>query len=296
MEEAEKKDPAQNGIDVHVHLRTGDRRTGADPRLAAGQAYFKRSTQPQGVDEIASLYRKLGFRAVIFDVDAESQTGLRISNDEVAEAVHRYPDIFIGFASVDPWKGEAALKEIRRCATQLGLRGVKFQPISQAFFPNQKRFSPIYELCQELNLITTFHTGTTGIGAGTPGGHGIHLKYGKPIPYIDDVAADFPSLTIIAAHPSWPWQEEMLAVARHKSNVYIDLSGWSPKYFPESLVHYANTLLQDKVMFGSDFPMIDPEGWLKEFANLSIREEVRKKIIHDNAVRLFDSTSKATGT
>ena len=294
MEGTYNKDSGSKGIDVHVHLRTGDRRTVTDPRLAAAQAYFKTAPQAQGVDDIASLYRRIGYRAVIFDVDQESQTGLKISNDEVAQAVRSYPDVFIGFASVDPWKGKAALKEIRRCATELGLRGVKFQPLSQAFFPNDKRFGPIYELCQELNLIVIFHTGTTGIGAGTPGGQGIHLKFGKPIPYLDDVAADFPKLRIIGAHPSWPWQEEMLAVARHKSNVYIDLSGWAPKYFPESLVQYANTLLQDKVMFGSDFPLMNPERWLKEFADLPIRDEVRKKILHDNAVRLFDGSPEET--
>ena len=109
----------------------------------------------------------------------------------------------------------------------------------------------------EAGLIALFHTGTTGIGAGMPGGGGVRLKYSNPM-CVDDVAADFPELDIILAHPSFPWQEEALAVAVHKPNVYIDLSGWSPKYFPEILVRYTNTLLRDKMLFGSDYPLITP--------------------------------------
>jgi predicted TIM-barrel fold metal-dependent hydrolase len=105
--------------------------------------------------------------------------------------------------------------------------------------------------------------------------------------YVDDVAADFPTLPIILAHPSFPWQDEALAVATHKPLVHIDLSGWSPKYFPPNLVRYANTLLQDKVLFGSDFPMITPDRWLRDFETLEIKPDVRAKILKDNAVRLL---------
>lgn len=273
---------------MHVHFHTGEKKKVADSaRLGAAQKYFKSQRRERTTEELASYYRNMGIRAVIFDVDQETQTGIKISNDEIAEAVRMFPDVFIGFAGVDPWKGEAAIKEVERCAKVLGLRGVKFQPISQAFFPNDRRFYPLYETCQRLNLITIFHTGTTGIGAGSPGGGGLHLKYSQPIPYLDDVAADFPSLKIIGAHPSWPWQEEMLAISRHKANVYIDLSGWAPKYFPESLIHYANTMLKDKVLFGSDHPLMDVERWLKEFSELAIKDDVRQLILHDNAARLL---------
>jgi predicted TIM-barrel fold metal-dependent hydrolase len=104
---------------------------------------------------------------------------------------------------------------------------------------------------------------------------------------IDDVAADFPELRIILAHPSFPWQDEALAVATHKPNVYIDLSGWSPKYFPETLVRYTNTLLKDKMLFGSDFPMLTPDRWLADFEQLPIREDVRPRVLKDNAARLL---------
>jgi hypothetical protein len=118
------------------------------------------------------------------------------------------------------------------------------------------------------------------------GGGGVRLKYGAPLP-IDDVAVDFPDLPIVLAHPSFPWQDEALSICTHKPNVFIDLSGWSPKYFPSNLIQYANTLLKDKVLFGSDYPLITPDKWLEEFAKLDIRDGVRERILKTNAVRLL---------
>jgi predicted TIM-barrel fold metal-dependent hydrolase len=109
--------------------------------------------------------------------------------------------------------------------------------------------------------------------------------------YLDDVAVDFPGLTIILAHPSFPWQEEALAVATHKPNVYIDLSGWSPKYFPQILVQYCNTLLKNKVLFGSDYPAITPDRWIEDFAHLPIKPEVRPLVMKGNAARLLKLAS-----
>jgi hypothetical protein len=131
-----------------------------------------------------------------------------------------------------------------------------------------------------------FHSGQTAVGAGLPGGGGLKLKYAQPI-HMDDVAADFPSLNIIMAHPGVPWQEEQLSIALHKPNVFIDLSGWSPKYFRPILVQYANSLLQDKVLFGSDFPALTPERWLRDFEGLELKPEVRQKILLDNAKKLL---------
>jgi len=135
-------------------------------------------------------------------------------------------------------------------------------------------------------LPAVFHTGHSGMGTGMPGGGGLKLRYSNPI-YLDDVAADFPEMKIILAHPSWPWQDEALSVCLHKPNVYIDLSGWSPKYFPKQLVHYANTLLKDKMLFGTDFPLITPERWLKDFEEAGFRDEVKPLILKENAVKLL---------
>jgi len=145
---------------------------------------------------------------------------------------------------------------------------------------------PLYEVIAEAKLPSLFHSGQTGVGAGTRGGGGIRLKYGNPM-LVDDVAVDFPDMPIILAHPSFPWQEEALSVATHKPQVYIDLSGWSPKYFPPILVQYANTLLKDRILFGSDYPVIAPEKWIAEFDKLPIKPEVRPLIMKENAARLL---------
>jgi predicted TIM-barrel fold metal-dependent hydrolase len=275
------------GIDIHTHVpHPGG--TKVDPRADQKERYFRNTLLGMTIEEMAELYRKLEMIAVVFDVDMETSTDDPfVGNDYLAKVQERFPDVFIAWASVDPHKGRLAVKELERAVTQLGLRGLKLHPTCQRFFPNEELYYPLWEKAQELRIPVLFHSGHTGIGAGTPGGTGLKLKYSRPIPYLDDVAADFPDLTIIGAHPSWPWQEEMLSVAVHKGNVFIDLSGWSPKYFAPSLVQYSNTLLQDKVLFGSDFPVINPERWLKDFATAGFREEVQPKIMLHNAVRLL---------
>ena len=180
----------------------------------------------------------------------------------------------------------AGVAQARVLAERYGVRGFKFHPNVQGFYPNDRMAYGLYEAIEDLGGIALFHTGQTGIGAGVPGGGGIRLKYSNPL-YVDDVAADFPGLKIILAHPSFPWQDEALSIATHKPGVYIDLSGWSPKYFPPQLIQYANTLLQDKVLFGSDFPLLTPDRWLADFAALPIKDEVRPKILKQNAARLL---------
>jgi hypothetical protein len=174
----------------------------------------------------------------------------------------------------------------RRLIREHGVRGFKFHPSVQDFYPNERLAYPLYEVIAEAKLPALFHTGQTGVGAGTRGGGGIRLKYSNPM-LLDDVAADFPDMPIILAHPSFPWQEEALSVATHKPQVYIDLSGWSPKYFPPLLVQYANTLLKEKILFGSDYPLITPERWMEEFEKLPIKPEVRPLILKENAARLL---------
>jgi predicted TIM-barrel fold metal-dependent hydrolase len=170
------------------------------------------------------------------------------------------------------------------------VKGFKFHPTVQEFYPNDRLAYPLYEVIAEAKLPALFHTGQTGMGAGTRGGSGLRLKYSNPL-YLDDVAADFPDMPIVLAHPSFPWQEEALSVATHKPQVFIDLSGWSPKYFPPILVQYANTLLKDKVLFGSDYPVISPEKWIEEFDRLAIKPEVRPLILKQNAAKLLGLNS-----
>jgi predicted TIM-barrel fold metal-dependent hydrolase len=276
-------------IDVHVHAEiAADGHPSLSPELeAAKAAYFKAGHAQPSIPEIAAYYRERRMAAVVFTVDAEAATGHPpIRNEEVAASCAEHADVLIPFASVDPRRGRAAVREARRLARDHGVRGFKFHPSLQAFRPNDRLAYELYQAIEDLGLPALFHTGQTGIGADVPGGGGIRLKYANPLD-LDDVAADFPGLTIIMAHPSFPWQDEALAVATHKPNVHIDLSGWSPAYFPPLLVRYAGTLLKDKVLFGSDFPVITPDRWLADFGRLDIKPEARPLILKHNAARLL---------
>jgi uncharacterized protein len=274
-------------IDVHVHVHVdGHGHYSLDEQLrTAAAAYFKGDPYDPAVPQIAADYRALQMAAVIFTIDAEAATGQpALSNEEIAEAAAAHPDVLIPFGSIDPARGAAGVRAARRLVHEHGVRGFKFHPSVQAFEPNDLRHYPLYEELQSLGVPALFHTGQTGIGAGLPGGRGIKLRYSDPM-LLDDVAADFPGLTIIMAHPSVPWQDAAISVATHKANVYIDLSGWSPKYFPPQLVRAANTLLRTKVLFGSDYPLLRPERWVKDFELLDIKPGVRPLIMKGNAVR-----------
>ena len=278
-------------IDVHTHAERSTQQP-PDPvtgeLLDAAARYFGGHPPQPTVQEVADYYRERSMLAVVFTVDDEAGMGrARISNDEVLTAAAANPDALIPFASIDPHKGKLGVREARRLIEEHpALRGFKFHPNTQAFWPNDRAHYPLYEVIEQAGKIALFHTGQTGIGAGMRGGGGVRLKYSNPMA-VDDVAADFPDLDIILAHPSFPWQEEALAVATHKPNVYIDLSGWSPKYFPEILIRYVNTLLRDKMLFGSDFPLLTPDRWLADFERLAIRDEVRPLVLKENAARLL---------
>ena len=276
-------------IDMHVHLPTASFLNGAiRPFKVAAETFFRTTVPVREMDEVARMYEGLDIMGVLLAWDAETATGLPpLTNDEVAQIVKKYPRQFIGFACVDPWKGKRAIDEMERAITELGLKGAKFHPGIQAFYPSDTRFYPLYEKISGLGIPALFHTGTNGLGAGTPGGMGVKMDYTRPI-YLDSVAADFPELTVIGAHPAWPWHEEMLAIIGHKSNVFMDLSGWSPKYIPKQIMDEARSRLQDRILFGSDYPFILPERWLADFASLDgFKPEVRQKILRDNAARIL---------
>jgi uncharacterized protein len=277
-------------IDVHTHVHRSVRE---NAEQAAGNeamgAYFGiGSMRHYTVPELAAYYRERNMACVAFPIDSVSQTGEDPVPDsvEIAELAAEHADVIIPFGSVDPARGAAGVRLARRLATEYGIRGFKFHPSVQGFYPNDRIAYPLYEVIAEHGLVALFHTGQTGAGAGTPGGGGIRLKYANPM-FLDDVAVDFPDLDIILAHPSFPWQEEALSVATHKPRVYIDLSGWSPKYFPPILVQYANNMLREKVLFGSDFPALTPDRWIKDFETLDIKPEVRPLIMKENAARLL---------
>jgi hypothetical protein len=289
---------AVTAIDMHVHIEQDSRGCFAldDELMDASAAYFQTSShRAPTLDHVATYYRQQRMAAVVFTVDAGTATGHpTLSSEEIADEAAAHRDVLIPFGSVDPHLGSAAVARARRLVTDHGVRGFKFHPSLQAFEPNDPAFYPLYEALQDLGVPALFHTGQTGIGAGLPGGRGIKLRYSAPM-LIDDVAADFPDLTIVMAHPSVPWQDEAISIATHKANVYIDLSGWSPRHFPAQLVRAANGLLARKVLFGSDFPLLTPERWLRDFDALDIKPEVKPLILKDNAAGLLRLTATGPG-
>jgi len=269
-------------IDTHVHLH-GD--TIANAADEAARKYFGNTGEEPKPQELAAYYRSRKIGCVVFSVDERLTGRKQFPNDDVIALARENADIMIAFSSVDPTRGREAVVEARRLITA-GTRGFKLHPPIQGFHANDRAIYPFYEVIAEARLPVIFHTGHRGIGTGMRGGGGIRLKYGNPMD-IDDVAVDFPDMPIVLAHPSFPWQDEALSICLHKPQVFIDLSGWSPKYFPQSLIQYANTLLKHKVLFGSDFPFITPERWLADFEKIPIREDVRPLILKENAVRLL---------
>ena len=278
-------------IDVHTHVHKSVNAPKTNPQdnehLAAMAAYFKTAAASFTVDDLAAYYRERNMAAVTFTIDNSGapQDPSRATPMEVIERSREHADILIPFGSVDPARGAEAVAMARR-QLEAGAKGFKFHPSGQAFMPNDRSVYPVYEVIQEAGVPALFHTGQTGAGAGTRGGGGIRLAYSNPM-HLDDVAVDFPDMPVILAHPSFPWQEEALSVATHKPQVYIDLSGWSPKYFPPILIQYTNTLLKHKMLFGTDFPVLTPERWMSDLEKTGIRDEVKPGLFKDNAARLL---------
>ena len=275
-------------IDIHAHIprMPGLSEYGIEPGL---RQMFRMADESISIEKMVETYRAIDTKAVIFSVDAETETGdLPDPNDYVAQTVESYPDVFIGFCSVDPRKGKAAVEELERSVLSLGLRGLKLHPIHQAFFPDDPAFIPLFAKAEELGIPVLMHSGYAAAGANAPGGGGFELAYSRPIPHVDSLAARHPNLTIIMAHPAWPWIQEQVAVALHKSNVFIDLSGWAPRYIPKELISEASGRLRKKILFGSDYPYISPVTWLEQFQELDIRDESRPLILHDNAAGILN--------
>ncbi|HCU77774.1 MAG: 4-hydroxyphenyl-beta-ketoacyl-CoA hydrolase [Actinobacteria bacterium] len=283
---------ALRAIDVHVHIEIDEHGHSSlpDDLAEAASKYFRTDGPRPDLDSIAQYYRERSMAAVVFTVDSESALGHPpISSVEIAEGAARNNDVLIPFGSVDPRKGPAAVETARRLIEDHGVRGFKFHPTVQGFDPSNPAYAPLYAALEDAGVVALFHTGQTGIGAGMPGGRGFRLGLSNPM-LLDGVAADFPRLQIIMAHPSVPWQDEALSVATHKHNTWIDLSGWSPKYFPESLVRAANSYLKDRVLFGTDFPLLTPERWFTDAEKTALKPEVMPGILKNNAARLLGLT------
>ncbi|MEW6261925.1 MAG: amidohydrolase family protein [Thermodesulfobacteriota bacterium] len=206
-------------------------------------------------------------------------SGPLISNDEVAAAVRQYPDRLAGVASVDLYRPREAIRELRRCVRDLGFVALRQVQWLWNLPPTDRYYYPLYAECVELGVPMCFQVGHTGpLRPSEPG---------RPIPYIDEVAIDFPELVIVGGHIGYPWTQEMIAVATKHENVYIDTSAYTAKRFPPELVEYLKTNGRRKVMFGSNYPMLTPRKCLAGLEDLGLDEETLALFLHGNAERVF---------
>jgi predicted TIM-barrel fold metal-dependent hydrolase len=274
-------------IDLHVHLPVEEwLQQALGPHLPATEAYFRATVPRKAIEDVAQEYADRDILGVVLDWDDETVTGRGfMGNEWLASLAERFPGVLMGFGSVDPHKDDSA-QEMDRCH-DLGLKGLKFHPTMQQFRPDDEAFYPLWAKAEDLGLICLFHTGTCGIGAGTPGAGGTKIRYSHP-GFLDSIGADFPNLTLVAAHFGWPWFLECLAVALHKSNVLIELSGWAPRYLPVEVKREIGKRLNAQTVFGSDYPFISLDRWFEEFETLELTEDARRAILVENASRLLE--------
>lgn len=275
-------------IDLHCYPNTQEWIACQQPYVDALAKYWNRSWSAKTEEDVVQDFNKAGVEAVLVALDLETTAGTPpCSNDFVKGMQERHPDRIIqSWAAVDPLNGDAAIREATRAIEELGMLGFHFHPIMGHYAVNDPRLYPLFEEINRLRAPVMIDVGTTGMGAGMPGGMGAKLRHAHPSA-IDDLAADFPNLTIVAAHPGWPWVEEMTAIALHKGNVFWELSGWAPKYFPAQLKVDIRSRLKDKVMFGSDYPSLPYERILREWDELGYSGEIKEKIFHANAERVL---------
>lgn len=205
--------------------------------------------------------------------------GVLISNDEVASFVAESAGRFVGVASVDLRKPMVAVRELRRAVGELGMKALRIVPWLWGLPPNDRRYYPLYAECVELGIPFCTQVGHTGPLRSS--------ETGRPIPYLDDVALDFPELVIVGGHIGYPWTTEMIAVATKYPNVYIDTSAYTVRRYPPELVAYLQKHGREKVLFGTNFPMITPDRALAGLDDLQLDNEVRELFLSGNARRVF---------
>jgi predicted TIM-barrel fold metal-dependent hydrolase len=269
-------------ISVHLHPPTQEFIEGygtALERMSRSLRAEGKRTKPVNIEAMIADMDANGIdNAVVLPIDA--RTAFRdefVPNSYVSSLVGRFPDRIIGFCSVDPNMGQEAIKSLDHAVGELGLTGLKLDATKQRFDPTDRRCYDLYERAQELNLPVTFHTGWSP---------GFELRFGNPV-YYDKVAEDFPDLRMNLAHFGWPWADECMAIAWNRPNVFFDLAAWRPSYIPPAVVHFINSVNQDKALFSHDFPVINTEVLLAELGQLNLKSKVMEKITQTNPARFL---------
>ena len=276
--------------DFHVHPWTRSFMKKNGPIMKAC-AFFKLDVErlPSSTEQLLREMDEAGVaRSVILGQDTHATRNPRfknytIKNDALAELAKKSDGRLVPFAGVDPNAGKESVRELKRAVKKLGMRGLKIHSSANSVYPNDRRkMYPIYEFCQESSIPILFHTGTTGLGD-------CEIKYSKP-EFLDEVCQDFPDMRVVMAHFGWPWSDVAIAVALRNPNVFIDVSGWKPRYLPSNIMPYLNGILQDRFLFGTDYPMLRHKEWMDDFeANLRprLKPGVADKLLRLNAQRVL---------
>ena len=275
-------------IDLHCYPGTQTWIDSQGPYPEALATYWKRDWVAKTEQEVVAEFTAAGVEACMVALDLETTVATPPCTNEYVHGFwqRNRPRVIQCWGAVEPAKGEIAIRQARHAVNELGFMGFHFHPIMQHFAVNDRHYYPLFEEINALGAAVMIDVGTTGMGAGMPGGHGAKLRHAHP-GAIDELAADFPQLKIIMAHPGWPWVDETTAVALHKGNVYWEMSGWAPKHFPGNLKVDIRGRLQDKIMFGSDYPSLPYERILREWAELGYSDAVMDKVMHGNAERVL---------
>jgi predicted TIM-barrel fold metal-dependent hydrolase len=274
-------------LDLHAYPNTQAWIDCQGPYVDALAAYWKRDWKAKTEEDVIAEFQAADVETCLVALDLSTTIGTPpCSNDYVAAMRDRHPCVVQAWAAVEPAKGEAAILEARHAIRDLNMLGFHFHPIMQHFSMDERRFYPLWEEISALKVPVMVDVGMTGMGAGMPGGMGAKTRHAHPSA-IDALAADFPDLTILMAHPGYPWMDETVAVALHKGNVFWEMSGWAPKYLPSSLVRDMRGRLQDKMMFGSDYPSISYPRLFQEWGGLGFSDDFLEKFYHGNAERVL---------
>jgi hypothetical protein len=277
-------------IDIHSHWGTKRGYTLRTPEELAQQKKTWNSEPKYATeDEMAAYFRQSGVRAVL-DFGFTKFMPLEEAkpfHDYGFETQRAHPDAILGhWVHIDPHTGAAGVRELRRCIEHAP-EFIGFAVSGSGTGPaSDPAWTPFYELCIEARIPALIFVGTTGLGAGLPGGGGILLDDCHPR-HLDYVAAKFPQLTIVAARPGWPWQTETIAVLMHKRNIWYEVHGWSPKYFAQDLKHEIPRRLRERVMFGADYPLFTYERLVRDWRGEGFADDVLADVFLHNAERFL---------
>lgn len=275
-------------IDLHCYPNTEPWIKSQGPYVEALAKYWNRAWTWKSESEVIEEFKQAGVEAMLVAFDIESVTGAPpCTNEYVAQMRDRHPGVIRqAWGAVDPLKGDAAIEEAKKAIREFKLLGFHFHPIMGHFSVDDRKLYPLWETINELKVPVMIDVGTTGMGAGMPGGLGAVIRHAHPSA-IDQLAADFPDLNIVAAHPGWPWTEEMIAVAYKHNNVYMAGDAYGPKHWPQEYVHFIDSWGQDKCLFGTDWPVVEPVRAMQEVEELGLRPKPKRKFLRDNAMKLF---------